>query len=210
MMSFFTTFAATKKSNRFHICLKVISFIIVLPIFISGCNKQTRHDLEAFLIEEKKTVSKTTLFSHTPYADGQCDQCHQASGFSLPQGKPTGRFGKGGGMPGKLIMPVEELCIHCHEYRNFAKVTGDGLWLHTPAAEGECMECHDPHQSQNPNVLLETPERICNQCHDEDCDTNIPDHRETAECLKCHTPHLGRNSVMLKRDYTEVKNLSGL
>lgn len=186
-------------------------FIIAVSILVSGCIKQEKYDVQTLLLEGKKTVPKTAIFSHTPYADGQCDQCHRTSGFLLfGRRKPTGKFRKGGGMPGKLIMPVEELCIHCHEYRSFDKADSDGLWLHTPAAEGECSECHDPHQSENPNILIEAPDKICSQCHDEDFDTDIADHRKMEECLNCHTPHLGRNSGMLKKDCTEIKILSVL
>jgi len=211
MKSSFAEFARVKNLNRFNIYLMAMVFIIALPIFVSGCNKQAKYDVQTLLLEEKKTVSKTAFFSHTPYADGKCDQCHRTSGFQLfGRSKPTGKFKKGGGMPGELIMPVEELCNHCHEYRSFTKAESDGLWLHTPAADGECMECHDPHQSENPNILLEAPDKICNQCHDEDFDMDIADHRKMEGCLNCHTPHLGRNSGMLKKDYTEIKILSGL
>jgi predicted CXXCH cytochrome family protein len=150
------------------------------------------------------------LYSHTPYADGLCSQCHRsqrarANFRAFGKTAVIPRFEKGGGMPGVLIAPRKKICIKCHEFMSVEKASKKGLWLHTPAADGDCTTCHDSHQTNYPNVLLEKPAKICLKCHSDENMMEIKDHNEACVCLDCHNPHLGVNELMLKEDYQEEK-----
>jgi predicted CXXCH cytochrome family protein len=204
--------------------------LIVLIASASGCSRQARHNVLTFFFTgvppleeekkaveeeekaaeepkgEKKVISKVKLFSHTPFRLRLCDQCHQTSAF-------FGRFRKGPprivtagrGLPGMLVVPLKELCVKCHNYMSAADVYKKGLWLHAPAAQGNCTICHGPHESAYPNLLLERLDKICTQCHSEGFMMKTADHKKSTECLSCHNAHLGKNRMLLKKDYKEVK-----
>jgi predicted CXXCH cytochrome family protein len=206
--------------------------LTVLIASISGCSRQTKHEVLTFFFtgvppleeekkpetekeksaEETKIKKKVTprpkkLFNHTPYRLKMCDQCHQTSAF-------FGRFRKkaspvivtkGRELPGMLVIPLKELCIKCHEYVSASKVFKEGLWLHAPAAQGKCTLCHGSHQSEHPKLLLEKLDKICTQCHSKGFMMDTADHRKSTECLSCHNPHLGKDRMLLSKDYKEVK-----
>jgi predicted CXXCH cytochrome family protein len=112
---------------------------------------------------------------------------------------------KGQPSPGKLVAPRKELCIKCHQDKSAANASSDGLWLHNTAAKGECLKCHDAHQSNHPYMLLETPRQICIPCHSGPKVMELPAHKEPGECLTCHNPHQGKDRKLLTKDYQEVK-----
>jgi len=158
--------------------------------------------------EKEVSLEAKKVYSHAPYAEGQCNGCHMGSmNFrSFRSGGSTQTFSKGGGKPGVLIAPRKKLCIKCHEYLSPDKASSSGLWLHTTAAKGDCDACHAPHQSEYPGVLLDKPEEICRECHPSEKIMNIPDHSKPGECLDCHNPHLGKNRMLLKKDFQEEQH----
>lgn len=158
-------------------------------------------------LTEKAVEIKPVLYSHTPYAAGNCNLCHRTeTNFRMfaPKGS-VARFTKGGGMPGVLIAPRIELCVKCHVFMSAQKAASEGLWLHAALAQGEWNACHDPHQSNFPDVLTKAPKEICNKCHYGEKIMTIPDHSKPGECLDCHNPHFGKNKLLLKKDYIEQK-----
>ncbi len=94
----------------------------------------------------------------------------------------------------------------CHNYLAATADISDGLWLHAPAAQGDCAVCHNPHESTNPFLLNKKPEQVCSQCHTEDLLMEIQDHQKSEDCISCHNPHLGKNQNMLKKDFKEMKH----
>lgn len=217
-----------KAPNNIFVGLVVLSTLIFA---VAGCDRYTKHKVLTFfftgvppLEEDKKPVTelekpskelaekhkpppKPVLFSHTPWAAGRCDQCHKgAKGFGVPgqNGTPS-VFRKGGGMPGKLVLPKTELCIKCHGYLASSQAFIKRLWLHTPTAKGECNKCHDAHQSKNRYTLLEAPEKVCIPCHTEGNIIKPAEQCKPNECLDCHNPHLGKDRRLLKKDHKETK-----
>ena len=79
------------------------------------------------------------------------------------------------------------------------------MWLHAPAAQGNCMACHRPHESKNRFLLAKKPDLICRQCHKEGLLIKTEAHQKAKACIFCHNPHLGKNPAMLKKDFEEVK-----
>ena len=153
-------------------------------------------------------AAKPKLYSHAPYAEGRCDQCHKtAVSVTIFRDKtePSG-FSRGGGRPGVLLAPRKELCAKCHEPLRPETAISKGLWLHTAAAEGDWNICHDPHQSKNRQLLLESPGVVCLLCHVGENMMKIAAHKQPGECLDCHNPHLGKDKKMLKQDYTEKQS----
>ena len=89
-----------------------------------------------------KAVPRTGI--HPPYVDNNCSGCH-AQDMSQ-------------GLKGKVI----DVCFSCHSnFVSQAKVK------HSPAEEGQCLECHAPHESPYRYLLVKRGMALCLQCHDD-------------------------------------------
>ena len=209
----------------------------VMVITVQGCSPSTRHKILTFFftgvppLEEpspsdgpdkkapalaaiaENPIPIIVLYSHTPYAKGECSKCHNVSSntrfriVGKKQEPPV--FRKGGGMPGPLLKPKLELCTECHQSLARQSVEASGLWLHSPKTEGDCGVCHDPHQSKFPNQMRDVPSKLCQSCHPKCPLFGAQGAPEANECLVCHNPHLGRNRMMLRRDHREQKHPVG-
>ena len=92
----------------------------------------------------------------------------------------------------KLITatPVS-LCITCHADKKAADIKGT---VHPPAVR-DCLVCHDPHSSDNPNQLLkpvsgDAKENLCLSCHKTGLEVPEKGSRHAALDLGCDTCHV--------------------
>ena len=153
------------------------------------------------------------LFSHTVWAAGDCSACHEGNGMfgfqPVGQVKKTAAakvFYSGGGMPGKLRQPKDKICTPCHTDKTGLRAIKENLWLHNTTAKGDCLDCHDAHQSKQSGVLRRPAEQLCQPCHPANKLAVIPMHNSGDEpCLSCHNPHMGKDRRLLIQDYQEVK-----
>ena len=159
-------------------------------------------------VVKKSPAPKPKWYSHAPYATGQCDRCHQVSAGLRTFGSrgSTDILKTRGVLPGKLRAPPQKLCMTCHTFMSDSITAVEGLWLHAPAAQGNCSLCHDPHQSVRPHLLIKTPGEICIQCHQGEFVRHPAADRLSGVCLACHNPHLGKTALMLRKDYQETKS----
>lgn len=114
---------------------------------------------------------------HPPYEEKKCDNCHDKT-------KESG-----------LVAPPNELCFICHS----DIIKGD--YVHAPAAAGDCLACHLPHDSSSPFLLARENSKLCSRCHQEArlsegihgkfVSLNIP-------CFDCHNPHAGPTRTFFK------------
>jgi len=140
-------------------------------------------------------------FIHGPYASRACDQCHEmaAGGFGF------GTTSQGADktiVPGKFVLPPDQLCVACHTSKSVAVVQAAGLRLHGPA--WNCTLCHHSHNSQNRYFLRLVPAKLCRQCHADGFIHDTELHAGVEDCLDCHNPHMGRDAFMLRDDYQET------
>lgn len=157
-----------------------------LPPVEQLCQEYEERALAACL--KQQAVSAPLALSkrseHLPYQEKRCNDCHQAN--------------KGGGDSsdeGLLVKPREELCFLCH------KDLLSRPFHHGPAAVGDCLACHLPHDSGNPALLVLPKETLCAKCHserrlagrmhDQFVEKGMP-------CVNCHDPHSGDSSYFLK------------
>lgn len=152
------------------------------------------------------------LFSHTVWDAGDCSPCHEGIGTfgfkaaEKPNKRTTKLFNSGGGMPGKLRHPKEKICTTCHTDKSGLRAIKENLWLHNSTAKGDCLACHDAHQSEQRGVLRRPVEQLCQPCHPAKKLELIPMHNDSNEpCLSCHNPHMGKDRNLLIQDYQEVK-----
>jgi predicted CXXCH cytochrome family protein len=126
---------------------------------------------------------KEIIFIHEPYQ--QCSRCHgelEQQGFSRRT---------------ELAAPVPNLCYECHDDYTISAVV-----VHGPVALGECIFCHDPHQSRNEHLVKKPEPELCYLCHSVDIIESIEKHQtETLlECTNCHDAHSSETRGLLKKE----------
>lgn len=127
-------------------------------------------------------------FSHTPVKNGECDSCHRPTAEKHPKVKKGAFLLTDKGKVG--------LCNECHERKDNKK------FVHGPVASGDCLECHDVHQSNYKFQLKEDGAALCYMCHEKaKLDRKYP-HAPIAEgrCTGCHDPHQSNVKYMLKAE----------
>ncbi len=208
--------------------------MVILGLLIAslwGCDRHTRHKVLTFFFtgvppleegkkapeegkevaeaqkvqKKRRLISKAIPFSHGPYAARLCDGCHDTSptvDFRRSTRRQAGGIGRT--RRGIIVAPIKELCTECHTYKSAQRAYEEGLWLHGPVAEGNCVICHSPHESPNPYLLRVKSEEICIGCHSEGYIVNTAVHSGSRDCLSCHNPHLGKDMLLLVEGYNEV------
>ncbi|MFT5233628.1 MAG: DmsE family decaheme c-type cytochrome, partial [Candidatus Krumholzibacteriia bacterium] len=119
--------------------------------------------------------------SRHPVGEGimNCSDCHLATADNMA---PLGRLGK------------DEACFSCHaEYRGPFPYEHEAT-VDWSTEEGGCINCHDPHGSALPQLLIQPYEaphfQLCSQCH------IVPKHNYNSfhgtdwagvSCAECHS-----------------------
>lgn len=119
---------------------------------------------------------------HAPYGDRECNGCHE-SAFSQ-----------------KMKGPLKDVCLGCH-----ADLLDKAKSTHSPVDAGECLQCHNPHQSPRKFLLTKKPTELCIECHDDMSKVKTP-HAPVAggECLECHKPHVSDQPHLLARKKSAI------
>jgi predicted CXXCH cytochrome family protein len=92
----------------------------------------------------------------------------------------------------KLITATpQSLCLTCHADKDSASLKGN---VHPPAVR-DCIKCHDPHVSENKNLLLrasagEKGKNLCLDCHTQGLNVPEKGSRHAALDMGCETCHL--------------------
>jgi len=100
-----------------------------------------------------------------------------------------------------LAKPMPQLCYDCHnEY-----IMMDA-WKHGPVATGECLLCHESHQSEEKSLLVNSIPALCYNCHEPKMLRLIPDHAKPSysACTTCHEAHASPGRMLLKQAYLET------
>ncbi|MBI5139586.1 hypothetical protein HZA26_03180 [Candidatus Nomurabacteria bacterium] len=222
------------KKNRWGKCVIsfILLWIFIIPTI--GCDKYTRYKVLTFFFtgvppideetvkkEPKITIEKKkrrelpqaepTSFVHGPFGAGQCNQCHEglsSAAFRTSAKEETKtkitKSWQQGLVPGRLVVPIKELCIECHVNKSVQSAFTKNLWIHGPVSDGLCTKCHSPHQSPFEFMLIKGKTLdLCTQCHAKGYITEIKEHTEGKECILCHNAHMGKDRFLLKKDYTE-------
>ncbi len=133
---------------------------------------------------------------HTPIAKGGCLECH-----SPHDSRNRGLLKRGSG---------RATCLHCHGPESENKKARIDLvlkYVHKAIELYGCEGCHDPHGSNNPQLLVESANPLCIKCHQKQATgehifTNFDgtphpvegpedpfDTKKKFGCISCHQPH---------------------
>lgn len=181
------------------IALAALVALCLIPAW-SGCTPQKRYKVLTYFFDgvpdpdakpttqpggEGATVvtntrTGATVYVHKPFATNDCAQCHPGAG----QGASFESFAK---------VP-HTICAKCHkETSTTFKV------MHGPVAVGQCLLCHQPHESTVPALLNEPAPAVCEQCHVRGMLSTIPQHSTPKQsCLDCHFGHGGPERFFLR------------
>jgi predicted CXXCH cytochrome family protein len=90
------------------------------------------------------------------------------------------------------------LCGTCHDaVKDQAEKSTS---RHRPVVDGECTQCHNPHQAALPGLMLARTPDLCLTCH-KTLKASLADghvHPPAArDCLRCHTPHAAAEKRLL-------------
>ncbi len=131
-------------------------------------------------------------FSHTPVKAGECYSCHKPTDKKHPKFKKEAFNLTDGGKSG--------LCNECHERKDTLK------FVHGPVASGDCLDCHDVHQSDHKAQLKAPGAQLCYSCHDKSKHARPYPHAPIADgnCLGCHDPHQSNVKFMLKAEGSQL------
>lgn len=93
----------------------------------------------------------------------------------------------------------EDSCVECHAD---VEADLDSRVKHPPAAEGNCVACHNPHVSRFPGLLRDRPGPLCFTCHadvgKEVGRKNVHVPAAEGKCSACHRPHGGALPALLR------------
>ena len=122
--------------------------------------------------------SKFTLYMHKPYEERACESCHEQKGSF------------------RLSAALPDLCYKCHmDYHQKLLV------VHGPLEAGECLNCHNPHQSEHKKLLTRKGQEICLFCHKVEDIQITKLHQDIGDrlCWECHNPHGGSDRTFMKQ-----------
>ncbi|HET9407528.1 MAG TPA: cytochrome c3 family protein [Candidatus Sulfotelmatobacter sp.] len=136
-------------------------------------------------------------FVHTAVSTTGCLSCHE-----VRVNKDVTRV--------KLITAVPyKVCLTCHSDKDASQIQGH---VHEPAVRN-CLQCHDPHVSDNKNQLLkatagEKKDNLCLTCHDQG--QNVPEKgsRHAAldmGCDTCHVTHKTGKDLTTENQFHLIK-----
>ncbi len=124
---------------------------------------------------------------HSPVAKRMCGQCHQGDPSSGTIPHAVGSY---------------EMCRECHR-----KTVDDALQsanIHWPVLDKDgCLMCHDPHASDQPQLLSEPMLDLCGNCHSSVIarqQQSKTKHEPVLEgkCSACHSPHGSDHPYLFK------------
>ena len=126
---------------------------------------------------------------HNPVED-DCMSCHETKAKKHPVENEK-EF--------TLIAKIPELCNECHD------PMAEKKHVHSPVAEGSCLDCHNQHSSDNEFLLNADLGETCSECHDlTEEGHSIHGPVAAGMCTACHNPHQSDLSGLLERQDREM------
>jgi predicted CXXCH cytochrome family protein len=179
-----------------------------------------RHQVPAFYLKANepgiclechKTRGKDLAVVHKNqlFAEARCSSCHEPHASNSQERLPEyahGPFAKrdcaachAAPVDGKVKLvaaDIEELCYSCHE--DIKKRIEGAKYRHEVVSEDKplvknrssCLECHDAHATNEPNILRKPEQALCGKCHaDLTAGKKYIHEAVRVSCVFCHDSH---------------------
>lgn len=147
---------------------------------------------------------KEQKFIHGPMGGGMCPLCHDSG--TKAEGLPPEH-------PEVMIEKSGEQCLLCHEGIRLLLTSS---FVHTPVAEGDCIDCHSPHGGED-SFFLYYPSKTnsgrrlfaetCQACHEEGDPAWYDDFHageKILDCVVCHNSHASSEKYQLTRYVRDI------
>jgi len=101
----------------------------------------------------------------------------------------------------ELVAAVPRLCYTCHE--EYASLDA---WEHGPVATGDCLICHEPHNTKNKSLLRKPIPELCYHCHEARTLELVANHSDKSHsgCSDCHEGHSSPGRMLLKASFLKT------
>ncbi len=176
--------------------LTVLFILIAMSVLLTSCDRYARYSVLSF------------FFDGVPHPDAQPEQAYTEKGdkparpAAMPQFSHPSRNIKDPcsfchESRSNMLIPAKDVCIKCH-----GNIRNKLAYIHPPAAV-DCFLCHDVHNGKTVNMIKETGDSLCYNCHYSKDGLELTDKTGTAHamavkeklpCLSCHNPHGGNSS----------------
>ena len=110
----------------------------------------------------------------------------------------------------QLLEPGGKLCASCHEdmHPDVYEAKNTAVYKHEPVDKDRCTDCHRPHSSNYPPLLMDSMGKMCFRCHtelgEEAADSKYKHGPvQTGDCSDCHNVHGSKFTRMLVRYFPE-------
>ncbi len=162
-----------------------IGFILFGTLLLGTGDAVAEAEVDCLACHGDLTAGKK---AHTAVSLG-CTTCHVAVDATEIPHRITNSVKRG------LTAEPPRLCHTCHDKSAF-----ELKHVH-PALEMGCPTCHNPHASEQPNLLTAPVPELCTGCHDRAVFTKKFQHGPVAAglCTQCHSPHASRYASLLTR-----------
>lgn len=131
-------------------------------------------------------------FIHGP-VDVDCTFCHESNGEQHPNDNVKGFT---------IAEEGPDLCYSCHTEHHTANTTN--TYGHSAVIDGDCLDCHEVHSSDEPKFISMNVPDLCNMCHYEVEETVLGlavvhgPLKEKNSCVSCHATHSSAEYKLLK------------
>lgn len=175
-------------NSRFATVLAILAALSVINP--AAASAQTAAAGEGCVNSKCHSSMGKAEYVHGPVGAMVCSACHTESGAAHKDGKVG------------LVVDASQLCYFCHEEKQTAF---DLPVKHPPVAEGECVGCHDPHQSNFKYQLRAQTPDLCYECHASKTEGKTVVHEPvaTGQCQLCHDPHASTSPRLLSADIND-------
>ncbi|MBO8125682.1 MAG: hypothetical protein H0Z38_00410 [Firmicutes bacterium] len=172
------------------LCISMVGCIDHDYLLVAKKEYEIKYGLASPEIQKTEEAQKEPPKQHLPYLNRECTSCHTGAGST------------------KLVAKVMDLCLRCH---GSAQDWLEFTCPHPPVLMGDCLGCHDAHESRYPYHLTKAERLLCLDCHrvelgPEIDKTSLIEHAPVKEgkCTTCHNPHGSDFHHLLYKDAEEL------
>jgi predicted CXXCH cytochrome family protein len=169
------------QGTRQHRPLFVLIALFAAALFAAAPVRAQAPGGDSCLSEKCHPGMGKAKYVHGPIGAGVCTACHRTRTSYTPEKHSSASF--------TIAAKGRDLCFICHE--SLQKKL-QGKFVHGPVAMGDCIACHDPHQSDAKFQMRKpTTSALCFSCHENNKTNKEFLHGPVAagDCNVCHNPH---------------------